>query len=1290
MGAAPSPGGSPGGTGSREPRNPPGVPDCAGTTDEGADLVLGGDKTSRNGSGGDKTSRDGSGGDKPNRNGSGPHSDGHTMGEETGTGPARYNVLISLGAGAGERRFDDGTKDEGVQQKRSETGVPDPGPHYERLLVASPLSGRSPDTDTKDWIAERGWKSPRGTGPRTVNDMPPLQQATEVVVDVASSPGVARGPWPELAGKSDRSLHDPVERRRDASFRASLDKGGDDGLVSRRPYQLRSVPQEISAMWDNHPAAGPAAPLGGMLTRTSRVLQVLHAWHWCAFVQVVSLLMVVAPELLSRSAPRALHITVLVVLGCLALLEMPMHRLLHIGTGIAPAYNVWVADGLQTVGAVGFIVGMSIGAMGLDADVGCGVSPPGSPAPAGIPVLGPSALDQAVAHSLRYGTRSPVVSAETAAVLRASLSMTPLLWSVAALYRLGGWGPAWMWMWTDHFLWSKRRAQVLRIGIVGTLMAHVALAMLVYLDLIREDPTASPASTAPGMALSILTPALGQLAAGDAGALDLAAGVLMSLNASGSCVAASHLTVTGGAVDGGAAAPRTVLGPGDLMGPEPPGVAPLLAGAGPRWAVSLSLWDEEGVLPAGTEVPAGHDLAVALGVTCACAGDDGGGWDAISTFIALLAGIVIATTAASPMLTMRSLSGFADAADSIIHTARLVDEQGMLRFAEDNRDPRRDESGNGLRFPETDFDIDLWEAGRRLQGLLGLVIRATISGGMPVRTALREARQAQLEHDTGLLEMFGGAPVPNDVRRRRRSKPVSQPKTPRTPHSTTPRSTGRVQKNWPSEEADATPRAVEGSEALEGLQSDAVEGWMAALGTPGFDVLEMNPEVQEVMVAEMFWRLGLVEGDKGPAELLLGARPTSRLRGLPRRDEGLGDSPRVRMQAMGAFVRETRKRYFENPYHNWSHAVDVTHNVFMILSLADPLRTEILTWLDALCVMVAALAHDMGHRGVTNTHLVKRSDVLALTYNDKSPQENMHVSALMFMFRSMPETNVFAGIPERMAQRCRTGVIELILQTDMAYHFELVSALEKVIAAGRARAALKSWRQAEDRLSRGGRSIEVSKIKVLNAVAPSRHSTSSPMARARYGMNRLRAGVQPEASSGSFNFPPVSEDLGTRTMDFQAAEVQTILQAILHTADLGHSLKPVSLHVKVSACTPRGGKGRAAPDGRLWAVAAAAAADPPPPARTPPHPPRGLQWVARVMSEFFAEAEVERSEGMTPAAFMDRTKCHVPTSQMDFLKLICRPLVAALVAIMPEAGVLLTNIHEVYAFWGALLEADRQ
>merc|ERR1719161_1880546 len=91
-------------------------------------------------------------------------------------------------------------------------------------------------------------------------------------------------------------------------------------------------------------------------------------------------------------------------------------------------------------------------------------------------------------------------------------------------------------------------------------------------------------------------------------------------------------------------------------------------------------------------------------------------------------------------------------------------------------------------------------------------------------------------------------------------------------------------------------------------------------------------------------------------------------------------------------------------------------------------------------ILIAAIAHDIGHPGVNNPFLIEASHELALRYNDKSPLENMHCAKL-FMLCSALDSNIFANLAKEQFREVRKHCIEMILHTDMVMHFAMVKNL---------------------------------------------------------------------------------------------------------------------------------------------------------------------------------------------------------------------------------------------------------
>merc|ERR1712232_1540733 len=127
------------------------------------------------------------------------------------------------------------------------------------------------------------------------------------------------------------------------------------------------------------------------------------------------------------------------------------------------------------------------------------------------------------------------------------------------------------------------------------------------------------------------------------------------------------------------------------------------------------------------------------------------------------------------------------------------------------------------------------------------------------------------------------------------------------------------------------------------------------------------------------------------------------------------------------------------PFHSFAHALDVVHGVARMMRLLG--SETFLQEIEQYSLLIAAVAHDLGHPGVNNGFLSEVSHELALQYNDKSPLENMHCAKL-YTIVADPSTNIFVKLTKEQYKEVRKYCIETILHTDMMKHGAMVNALQ--------------------------------------------------------------------------------------------------------------------------------------------------------------------------------------------------------------------------------------------------------
>eukprot|EP00747_Dinoflagellata_sp_TGD_P028843 gnl/TRDRNA2_/TRDRNA2_133520_c0_seq1.p1 gnl/TRDRNA2_/TRDRNA2_133520_c0~~gnl/TRDRNA2_/TRDRNA2_133520_c0_seq1.p1 ORF type:complete len:531 (-),score=132.12 gnl/TRDRNA2_/TRDRNA2_133520_c0_seq1:1-1593(-) len=149
----------------------------------------------------------------------------------------------------------------------------------------------------------------------------------------------------------------------------------------------------------------------------------------------------------------------------------------------------------------------------------------------------------------------------------------------------------------------------------------------------------------------------------------------------------------------------------------------------------------------------------------------------------------------------------------------------------------------------------------------------------------------------------------------------------------------------------------------------------------------------------------------------------------------------VDMKRMRTFVEAAMAGYPDNIFHNWTHAVDVTHAIFRYCTLG---QMELLfTAQEEFALLVAGTCHDLGHIGFNNSFLTESQHELAIRYNDRSPLENMHCCKL-FELIAKPETNVFHKVSKDQFREVRKLMIDVVLHTDICQHPAMVKELELV------------------------------------------------------------------------------------------------------------------------------------------------------------------------------------------------------------------------------------------------------
>ncbi|GAX72650.1 hypothetical protein CEUSTIGMA_g106.t1 [Chlamydomonas eustigma] len=158
------------------------------------------------------------------------------------------------------------------------------------------------------------------------------------------------------------------------------------------------------------------------------------------------------------------------------------------------------------------------------------------------------------------------------------------------------------------------------------------------------------------------------------------------------------------------------------------------------------------------------------------------------------------------------------------------------------------------------------------------------------------------------------------------------------------------------------------------------------------------------------------------------------------------DGWRVNRKTVENYLYLVEREYVPNSYHNNIHAADVTQSAAIIMNSVK-LHLDEIPKMEIFCIIMAAAVHDLGHLGVNNDFLINSKHPRATTYNDKSVNENYHISRAFEIARTTPSCDIFESFTFEEQKKCRKLMIDTVFATDMAIHFDLLKAFNEKIDA---------------------------------------------------------------------------------------------------------------------------------------------------------------------------------------------------------------------------------------------------
>lgn len=148
-------------------------------------------------------------------------------------------------------------------------------------------------------------------------------------------------------------------------------------------------------------------------------------------------------------------------------------------------------------------------------------------------------------------------------------------------------------------------------------------------------------------------------------------------------------------------------------------------------------------------------------------------------------------------------------------------------------------------------------------------------------------------------------------------------------------------------------------------------------------------------------------------------------------DSGFAKKFRMRPDDLSAWLVCVKRSYRDVRYHNWKHAFNVGQFVYGVLMSSE--LGKYFTDLEKVGILIAALSHDLDHRGTNNTFEKKYSTPLGDLYSTSTLEHHHFDRAVTIL--STEGQNILSALPSRQYEEAIRHIEAAILATDLGRHF---------------------------------------------------------------------------------------------------------------------------------------------------------------------------------------------------------------------------------------------------------------
>eukprot|EP00730_Choanoeca_flexa_P004391 TRINITY_DN11680_c0_g1_i6.p1 TRINITY_DN11680_c0_g1~~TRINITY_DN11680_c0_g1_i6.p1 ORF type:complete len:616 (+),score=113.90 TRINITY_DN11680_c0_g1_i6:157-2004(+) len=163
------------------------------------------------------------------------------------------------------------------------------------------------------------------------------------------------------------------------------------------------------------------------------------------------------------------------------------------------------------------------------------------------------------------------------------------------------------------------------------------------------------------------------------------------------------------------------------------------------------------------------------------------------------------------------------------------------------------------------------------------------------------------------------------------------------------------------------------------------------------------------------------------------------------RDSGLARTFRIPHETLCAWLICVRRSYRDVRYHNWKHAFNVGQFIYGLITSSE--IGKMFSDTEKLGFLVAALSHDLDHRGTNNAFEKKYSTALGDLYSTSTLERHHFDRALSIL--NTEGHNILTHVPTKQYNDVVRFIEKAILATDLGKHFKHRQTYKELVESGK-------------------------------------------------------------------------------------------------------------------------------------------------------------------------------------------------------------------------------------------------